>query len=142
MRADDISILKRKKRAAAAGRLLLGEFKNWQEFLEPETDDYDIFSRRDLKANISRFRTGISKEIQKFCRKNFEAMTEQKLEMLYLKIKERLGLEMPLGELPRSDFPNECGEGLAFIVVPIGKRMLVCGKMNVSQRRPNNPTAS
>ena len=102
MRADDIRTLKQKKRAAAAGRLLLGEFKNWQDFLQPETDDYDRFKRRDLKVNIARFRTGISKEIQKFCWENFEAMTDERLEKLYLKIKERLGLEMPLDE-----FENE-----------------------------------
>lgn len=104
-RERDIVILRRTQRAAAAGRLLLGELKSWQDFLQPEMTEYNSFGRRDLKASKSRFRTGVSKEIQKFCRENFEGMTEAKLEKLYLRIKERLGLEMPLGEFEREFSP-------------------------------------
>lgn len=104
-RERDIVILRRTQRAAAAGRLLLGELKSWQDFIQPEMTEYSSFGRRDLKASKSRFRTGVSKEIQKFCRENFEGMTEAKLEKLYLRIKERLGLEMPLGEFEREFSP-------------------------------------
>ena len=56
---------------------------------------------RDLRANRSRFRAGVSKEIAKFCQENFGDMTEARLEKLFLKVKERLGLEMPLGDFER-----------------------------------------
>lgn len=97
-RDRDITSLLRTQRAATVGRLLLGEFDNWEEFLKPETTDFDHYSRRDLKANRSIFRRGISKEVNKFCRNNFDGMTEERLERLFLKIKERRGLELPLGD--------------------------------------------
>lgn len=97
-RDRDIAIVLRTQRAAAVGRLLLGEFKSWKDFSESETTDFHDFGRRDLRANRSRFRAGVSKEIKNFCRDNFDGMTESKLEKLFLRIKERHGLEMPLRE--------------------------------------------
>lgn len=100
------------------GRLLLGELKTWEEFLQPERTEFQTFARRDLKASKARFRSGIAKEIEKFCRKNFQGMTEAKLEKLYQAVKTRRGLEMPLldfeetfaalTEVSRSGAPRHC----------------------------------
>jgi len=97
-RDRDIASLRRTQRAATVGRLLLGELDNWEEFIRPETTVFDDIPRRDLKASRSNFRARISKELQKFCNDNFENMTVEKLEKLYLKIIERRGLEMPIGQ--------------------------------------------
>lgn len=101
-RDRDIRSLRRTQRAAAVGRLLLGELKSWNEFLQPEITEFETFGRRDLKAGKAKFRAGVSKEIKKFCSRNFQGMTEAKLEKLYLGVKTRRGLEMPL-----SDFETE-----------------------------------
>lgn len=97
-RDRDIQALQRSQRAAAVGRLMLGEIKDWKEFLSPETEDFSRFKRRDLKSDRKRFQSGLSRGIRKFCDKNFNGMTEAKLEKLFLKVKERRGLEIPLSE--------------------------------------------
>lgn len=97
-----IAQLRRSQRAASVGRLLLGKVADWNDYLSPERTDFSLYGRRDLKANRSRFRSSISKEIQKFCESNFDGMSEAKLEKLYLKVKERRGVEMPLKEFEAS----------------------------------------
>ena len=92
-RDRDIQSLRRTLRAVAVGRLLLGELKTWEEFLQPEKTEFQTFGRRDLKADKARFRSGVSKEVKKFCNMNFHGMTEAKLERLYLEVKTRRGLE-------------------------------------------------
>lgn len=62
MRDKDTTSLRQTQRAAAIGRLLLGELNSWEEFNKLETTDFEGFSRRDLRANKSRFRKGIDKE--------------------------------------------------------------------------------
>ncbi|MCI4660791.1 MAG: hypothetical protein MRY63_03070 [Neomegalonema sp.] len=101
-REREIAKLRRSQRAAAVGRLLLAELSSWEEFLSPERTDFSIYGRRDLKANQSRFRGGVRKEIDRFCAKNFDGMDEVRLEKLYLRVRDRLGLELPL-----KDFENE-----------------------------------
>ena len=83
MKDQDTTSLRQTQRAAAIGRLLLGELKSWKEFNKLETTDFEGFSRRDLRANKSRFRKGIDKEVMKFCNDNFYGMTKLKLEQLF-----------------------------------------------------------
>lgn len=97
-RDREIQALRRTQRAASVGRLMLGELRSWGEFLEPETQDFGELTRSQLKDAKARFKSGISKEINRFCRQNFHSMTEAKLERLYLRVKVRRGLEMPLSQ--------------------------------------------
>ena len=90
--------LQRTQRAAAAGRLLMGHLESWDDFSQPEVTDFETFGRRYLRASRAKFRTWVSKEIKKFCNLNFKEMTEVKLESLYLEVKRRRGLEIPLSE--------------------------------------------
>ena len=105
MRDQDIRFLRQTQRAAAIGRLLLGELNSWEEFNKLATTDFEDFARRDLRANKSRFRKGINKEVEKFCNDNFDRMTTVKLEQLFLRVKERRGLELPLGKF-KKEFTN------------------------------------
>ncbi|MDB3911378.1 hypothetical protein N9381_06200 [Paracoccaceae bacterium] len=105
MRDQDTRILRQTQRAAAIGRLLLGELNSWEEFNKLETTDFEDFARRDLRANKSRFRKGINKEVKKFCNDNFDGMTKLKLEQLFLRVKARRGLELPLGKF-KKEFTN------------------------------------
>ena len=83
MRDQDTTRLRQTQRAAAIGRLLLGELNSWKEFNKLETTDFEGFARRDLRTNKSRFRKGIDKEVMKFCNDNFYGMTKLKLEQLF-----------------------------------------------------------
>ena len=77
---------------------MLGEFNDWQEFLEPAVGDLGRYSRHEIRAAEANTRRFLSKEIKKFCSENFFDMTEQKLSDLYEEIKALRGLEMPLAE--------------------------------------------
>lgn len=105
MRKQDIESLRQTQRAAAIGRLLLGELKSWEQFNKLETTDFEGFARRDLRADKSRFRKGIDKKVEKFCNDNFDRMTTLKLEKLFLRVKERRGLELPLEKF-KEEFAN------------------------------------
>jgi hypothetical protein len=97
-RDKEISIIRQGNRAAAVGRLLLGDFKNWAELLHAETNELETLPRRMLKAGKVDVRKRLSKEILKFCNKNFVGMDQAKLSALYEDIKAHRGLEMPLDE--------------------------------------------
>lgn len=85
-------------RAAAVGKLMLHELENWQQFLIPETDDLDAIPRRELKALAKDSTSRLSKEIQKFCSKNFIGMNVEVLNRLYDAILTNRTLEIPLHE--------------------------------------------
>lgn len=94
--------VRRTMRAAAVGRLLLGEFDDWTEFLAPDVADYAALPRRHLKALDADARKRLSGEVRKFCRENFEGMSEAKLVQLYEAIKSTCGLTVP-----RADFESQ-----------------------------------
>jgi hypothetical protein len=88
--------IRRANRAAAVGRLMLGEFSDWAEFLKEDGVDLESLPRRQLKSGAFDVRKRVSKEIKRFCSKNFEDMTESKLDRLYEDVKAHRGVEIPL----------------------------------------------
>ena len=66
--------IRRANRAAAVGRLMLGELRTWQEFLEADTVDLVQLPRRQLQALRADVKTRLSREIETFCSRNFQSM--------------------------------------------------------------------
>lgn len=104
-RKKEANLIRRANRAAAVGRLMLGEFNTWQEFLKAEITDLESLPRRYLKAGTSDIKERLSPEIRKFCSKNFQGMDEKKLSLLYEDIKAYRGLELPLTEFEKKFAP-------------------------------------
>lgn len=100
-REREASLIRQANRAAAVGRLMLGELDSWQEFLEAETTLLVNLPRRRLKAALLDVRERLSDEIRKFCAKNFRDMDVKKLSALYEEIKSYRGLELPLSEFEK-----------------------------------------
>jgi len=97
-REREAKLIQRANRAAAVGRLMLGELESWDQFLEPDTIDLVSLPRRNLKSGLADVRTRLSQEINNFCSSNFVDMDEKKLSMLYEEIKAYRGLELPLSD--------------------------------------------
>jgi hypothetical protein len=97
-RSREVIRIREANRAAAVGKLLLGQLKNWQEFLEIDAIDLESMPRRRLKSGHHDVQKRLSKEIGAFCSRNFGNMTAKKLSMLYDQIKSYRGLEIPLQE--------------------------------------------
>jgi len=95
-REDEITLIRNANRAAAVGQLMLGEFKDWQQFLKADVDDLETLPRRALKSGKVDIRKRLSKEIKSFCEQNFENMDHRKLTKLYGEIKTHRGLELSL----------------------------------------------
>lgn len=93
----------RYKRAAAVGRLLLGELDGPMEpiFVEQYLDK----PRRDLKAEREAVRERLRGEIAKFCRNNFEDIEPEDLAKLYELLFERGSVWY----LPLTDFLRDFG---------------------------------
>ncbi len=75
---------------------MLGEFREWSDFLEPDTRDLVAMPRRELKALEENAKRRLKSEIDKFCKANFDGMTVERLDQLYEAIKAHRGLEIPL----------------------------------------------
>lgn len=97
-REREAKMIRQANRAAAVGRLMLGEFNSWQEFLGADVLDLENLPRRQLKSGKTDVKRRLSSEIKSFCTKNFRGMTESKLSLLYEDIKAFRGLEIPLKE--------------------------------------------
>lgn len=95
-REREAKMIRQANRAAAVGRLMLGEFNSWQEFLGADVLDLENLPRRQLKSGKTDVKRRLSSEIRSFCTKNFRGMTENKLSLLYEDIKAFRGLETPL----------------------------------------------
>lgn len=104
-RKKDANLIRRANRAAAVGRLMLGEFNTWQAFLETDATDLENVPRRYLKSGVSDIKKRLFPEIRKFCSKNFQGMNEAKLSLLYEDIKAYRGLELPLSEFEKKFAP-------------------------------------
>jgi len=100
-REREAQLIRRANRAAAVGRLMLGELHTWHQFLEADTVDLVSLPRRNLKAALADVRRRLSLEIKNFCSKNFQDMDERMLSLLYEEIKAYRGLELPLSEFEK-----------------------------------------
>jgi len=94
----------RYKRAAAVGRLLLGELDGPMEPIFVE--QYLGRPRRDLKAERAAIRDSLRGEIAKFCRHNFENIRPEDLAKLYEPLFERGSVWY----LPLTDFLRDFGK--------------------------------
>jgi hypothetical protein len=101
-RKAEANIILQANRAAAVGRLMLGEFSDWIEFLEADTMDLQQLPRRQLKSGAADVKKKISKEIKRFCSRNFETMTEAKLSLLYEAVKAHRGIEIALKDFEQT----------------------------------------
>lgn len=97
-REEEIAVIRQANRASAVGRLLLGEFNDWTEFLRADIDELETVPRRMLKAGKEDVRRRLSKEIKRFCSNNFVGMEIPKLSALYEAVKAHRGIEMSLPE--------------------------------------------
>lgn len=88
------------RQAAAAGRLMLGEFHEWESF--SKAGSLPTGPRRLRRAQGSHDRATLGPEIESFCQKNFKGMSIQALSCLFQRIKEGPGIRMPL-----TDFESE-----------------------------------
>jgi hypothetical protein len=79
----EASKIQRADKAAAIGRLMLGEVKHMREFLDVGKRDYGSLPRRALRSGVSDIQERLSSELEKFCGHNFEGMTAAKLADLY-----------------------------------------------------------
>lgn len=77
---------------------MLGDISSWVDFLEADTLDLESMPRRMLKSGAKDVKRKVSKEVRHFCDRNFENMTEAKLDSLYEEIKASRGIEIPLNE--------------------------------------------
>ncbi|WP_156427657.1 hypothetical protein [Thiohalocapsa sp. ML1] len=89
------------EKAVAVGRLMLGEFNDWEEFCRPATVDYSSLPRRQLKSGYADVRRRLETEIEKFCDQNFVSLNTERLAKLYDEILANCGLEIPLKEFER-----------------------------------------
>lgn len=88
-------------RAAAVGRLMLGELSNWEEFLSVETTNYLSLPRRQLKSGVKDIQNRLSQAILNFCQSNFENMNVEGLSKLFEEIKVHRGLEITCKDFER-----------------------------------------
>jgi len=82
-RHQEAARIRRADKAAAVGRLMLGEFSNLDQFFQVAERDYEKLPRRALKAGVRDVRDRLTSEITSFCKENFEGMTEAGLARLY-----------------------------------------------------------
>ena len=91
-RVREVARIRQANKACAAGRLLLGEVRSWEEFLEADTLDLASLPRRQLKAGSRDVAQVLASEIARFCRRNFDGMTEARLAELYDLVKAGRGI--------------------------------------------------
>lgn len=82
-RVRELREIQKFNQAAAIGRLMLGEFNSWEEFVRAAEPDYSTFRRRALRALREDVRSRLRGEIKKFCDQNFNNMTVSKLARIY-----------------------------------------------------------
>ena len=97
-RDREVKLIRKANRAAAVGRLMLGEIGTWQEFLEADIIDLKKLPRKNLKGAVKDINLRLKKEIEKFSKINFEDISQNALSNLYEEIKQYRGFEMPLQE--------------------------------------------
>lgn len=99
--AEEIS---RANRAAAVGRLLLGQTDGWSDFSVADAAELATLPRRALRSGQRDVNDRLANEIELFYRRNFQSTTPNFAERLYDVIKRRI----PHGfRLPRVEFEEE-----------------------------------
>jgi len=88
--------IRKANRACAVGNLMLAKLDSWEKFFEPETQPLDLYPRKNIRAGYKDVKLNLSKEIDSFCKKNFQKMNKDTLDRLYEHIKQYRGLAMPL----------------------------------------------
>lgn len=104
-RDKEAAMIRQANRAAAVGRLMLGEVRHWVEFLGADQIDLTSLPRRQLKSGKADIKKRLSEELEQFCKANFRGMTKQRLSEMYDDIKAFRGMEMPLSEFERRFAP-------------------------------------
>lgn len=97
--------IRQANRAAAVGRLLLGQCNDWHDFLMADITELTSLPRRSLRSGIVDVKTRLDAEIKKFCKKNFLSMDVRKLSLLYERVKAFRGIDIPLHEFEK-DFSS------------------------------------
>lgn len=95
-REREANQIRKTNRAAAVGRLMLGDFDTWQEFLHADVVELTSLPRRQLRSGKIDVERRLAPEIKNFCSRNFIGMTDSKLSLLYEDIKAFRGIEIPL----------------------------------------------
>ena len=103
-RAREASEIVRLRRAAAVGRLMLGELHAPLDRIEHE--HYVAKPRRELKAEVAALRSSLRKELRKFCQQNFVNVSPEKLGDLY----EDIRAHDSQYRLPLDEFVKRVGE--------------------------------
>ena len=80
-REKEVAEIVRLKRAAAVGRLMLGELDGPLPAIDLE--DYAHIPRRELREEVKALRDYLKKELLKFCRRNFRDVGPRDLANLY-----------------------------------------------------------
>ncbi|MEX0999707.1 MAG: hypothetical protein WD000_07085 [Thermodesulfobacteriota bacterium] len=104
-RDKEVAKIRKANRASAVGRLFLGEIKSWHDFIESDTTNLDSLPRRQLKAGHADVKSRLSREIEKFCKKNFPNMTIDLLSDLFEEIKAHRGIDIPLKDFEEKYAP-------------------------------------
>jgi len=97
-RERDAARIRQGNRAAAVGRLMLGEFQDWNEFLSADAIDLATLPRRQLRAGAADVKQRLGAEVRRFCNRNFRGMDVRLLSRLYEEVKASRGIELPLSE--------------------------------------------
>lgn len=70
-------------KAAAVGRLMLGELPSLEQFLEVGQRNYTSLPRRAIRAGRRDVRQRLAPEVEAFCSKNFQQFSTRQLAALY-----------------------------------------------------------
>ncbi|MFN8459315.1 MAG: hypothetical protein U0401_32465, partial [Anaerolineae bacterium] len=73
-REREVKQIRQANRAAAVGRLMLGEFDSWHTFLQADAIALENLPRRQLKSGRADVKARLSTEIKLFCSRNFQGM--------------------------------------------------------------------
>jgi len=103
-RSREAAEVVRLRRAAAVGRLMLGELKAPLELIRHE--DYALKPRRELKAEVTALRQSLQAELHKFCQRNFVGVNPENLADLY----EDIVAHGSQYRLPLSEFIERVGQ--------------------------------
>src|SRR5690606_5577815 len=103
-RAREAAEIVRLRRAAAVGRLMLGELHAPLDEIDQE--HYVTKPRRELKAELAALRSSLKNELRKFCRQNFVNVSPEKLGDLY----EDIRAHDSQYRLPLHEFIKRVGE--------------------------------
>jgi hypothetical protein len=119
-RTREASEIVRLRRAAAVGRLMLGELHAPLEKIEQE--HYVTKPRRELKAEVAALRSSLRGELRRFCQQNFVNASPEKLGDLY----EDILAHNSQYRLPLHEFVNRVGQPRSNVLKGAPAHATVC----------------